>query len=390
MATVAETWWRQTRLDLADRVHAWRNRLLADPRFHRFASAFPPTRGIARRKGAALFDLCAGFVYSQILFACVRLRLFEVLAEGPATVPALARRLSLTVEATDRLLAAAASLGLAARRGGGRYGLGELGAALLGNPGIAEMIEHHAMLYADLSDPLALLRGEARETRLGRFWAYAGAAAPADSGERDVASYTRLMAASQPLLAEDVLDAYDVSRHRRILDVGGGDGTFLTAVAARAPDARLMLFDLPAVAERARARFATGPLAGRAEAFGGDFRAAPLPGGADLVTLVRVAHDHDDESVAVLLAAARAALAPGGTVMIAEPMAGTPGAERIGDAYFGFYLLAMGSGRARSPQVLGGFLERAGFCDVRSLPTRRPFLAGIVTAVSDNSSVRLD
>ncbi len=380
MATVAETWWRQTRLGLADRIYAARDRLLADPRFQRFASAFPPTRGIARRKGAALFDLCAGFVYSQILFACVRVRLFEVLAEGPATVPALARRLSLPVEAADRLLAAAASLGLAARRGGGRYGLGELGAALLGNPGIAEMIEHHAMLYADLADPLALLRGEARETRLGRYWAYAGTEAPAASADTDVAGYTRLMAASQPLVAEDVLDAYDVSRHRRILDVGGGDGSFLNAVAARAPTAELVLFDLPAVAEHARARFAHGPLAGRAEAVGGDFCRDPLPPGADLITLVRIVHDHDEATVRTLLAATRAALAPGGTLLIAEPMAGTPGAERIGDAYFGFYLLAMGSGRARTPAMLSALLREAGFVRTEAVPTRRPFLAGAVKA----------
>lgn len=381
MQSAADTWWRQTRVGLADRVFALRDRLLADPRFQRFASAFPPTRGIARRKGAALFDLCAGFVYSQILFACVRVRLFEVLAEGPATVPALARRLSLTPEAADRLLAAAASLGLAARRGGGRYGLGELGAALLGNPGIAEMIEHHAMLYGDLADPLALLRGEAADTRLGRYWAYAGADAPAASGDEDVAGYTRLMAASQPLVAEDVLDAYDVSRHRRILDVGGGDGTFLSAVAARAPSAELVLFDLPAVAERARARFANGPLAGRASAVGGDFCADPLPTGADLVTLVRIVHDHDDDSVRTLLAAVRSALAPGGTLLIAEPMAGTPGAERIGDAYFGFYLLAMGSGRARTPAALRAMLTAAGFTRTSTVSTRRPFLAGMVKAV---------
>jgi demethylspheroidene O-methyltransferase len=68
---------------------------------------------------------------------------------------------------------------------------------------------------------------------------------------------------------------------------------------------------------------------------------------------VRVVHDHDDERVLALLRAVRAALPPGGTLLLAEPMAGTPGAQAMGDAYFGFYLLAMGSGRPRTPQRLG-------------------------------------
>ena len=72
-----------------------RDRLLASRRFQRWAAAFPLTRPIARRRARALFDLCAGFVYSQVLFACVRLKLFDALAAGPLAVagtagPALA------------------------------------------------------------------------------------------------------------------------------------------------------------------------------------------------------------------------------------------------------------------------------------------------------------
>ena len=54
----------------------WANRLQANPRFRRFAAAFPLTRFVARRRARALFDLCAGFVYTQVLTACVRLDLF--------------------------------------------------------------------------------------------------------------------------------------------------------------------------------------------------------------------------------------------------------------------------------------------------------------------------
>jgi demethylspheroidene O-methyltransferase len=68
-------------------------------------------------------------------------------------------------------------------------------------------------------------------------------------------------------------------------------------------------------------------------------------------------------------------------VLIAEPMARTGGAEPMGEAYFGFYLLAMGSGRPRSPDELRRMLTEAGFVSVRSLRTRQPLQTGALVAV---------
>ena len=76
----------------------------------------------------------------------------------------------------------------------------------------------------------------------------------------------------------------------------------------------------------------------------------------------------------------RAALPERGVLLIAEPMAGVRGAEPIGDAYFGFYLLAMGSGRARTPTELSAMLNAAGFAGVKNLPTARPMLTGLIAA----------
>ncbi len=332
---------------------------------------------MARRRTSALFDLCAGFVYSQILFACLQLRVFEVLADGPLGLSALADQLGLPQDGASRLLEAAVALQLVARRDGG-FGLGSLGAALVDNPGVAAMVAHHAMFYADMADPVALLRGEGAPTRLQSFWAYARAHSPAEADGEAVGAYSALMAASQPLVAGEILDAYPVRRHRCLLDVGGGEGAFLAAAGARAPGLRLMLFDLPAVADLARMRLAASGLDARVS--GGSFLSDALPTGADLISLVRVVHDHDDDSVRALLRAVRAALPADGTLLLAEPMAETPGAERMGDAYFGFYLLAMGSGRPRSAAALTAFLREAGFGRVRALPTSTPLLASVLVA----------
>jgi demethylspheroidene O-methyltransferase len=370
---------------LLDRLLSLRDRLVSSARFREWAARFPLTRPIARRRARALFDLCAGFVDTQVLLSCVRLRLPEILLEGPQTEDQLARRMSLAPEATARLLAAAVSLKLVSRRGKDRdgihrYGLGALGAALADNRAITAMIEHHTLLYADLNDPVALLRGESPDTRLARYWPYADGDHPAALGGDDVAPYSALMSASQPLVAAEVLGAYDFSRHRCLLDVGGGEGVFLSAVAARAPKLRLMLFDLPPVAARAAARFAAEGLVGRATAHGGDFVADALPEGADIVSLVRVALDHPDETVLALLRAVRRALPPDGTLLLAEPMSGTSGAEPIADAYFGFYLAAMGRGRPRSPEKFTELLDAAGFGRVRLHSTGTPLVTRVLTA----------
>ncbi len=326
----------------------WRNRRLGDPAFQRWAAKFPLPRPIARQKARALFDIVAGFTYSQVAYAVIDVGLLPFVAGTKRSLAEVAAHTGLPPEGAERLLRAAIALDLVEAAGGG-YLLGSAGAAMLGNPGVPEMIAHHRYLYADLADPVALLRGEAGS--LAAYWPYGAA------NDERTAAYSALMAASQPMLAGQILDAYPLGKHRLLLDIGGGAGVFLRAAGTRFPSLKLTLFDLPAVA----ARLADPAI----DAVGGSFIDDPLPVGADVVSLVRVLHDHDDAVVTALLAKVHAALPPGGTIVVAEPMAETRGAAPIGDAYFGMYLLAMGSGRPRSADVLRTMLYAAGFSRVR-------------------------
>ena len=359
----------------SDRWRAFRNGLIASPGFQSWASAFPLTRPIARRRAAGLFDLAAGFVYSQVAFACVRLGVLELLRAGPMTAGDVGQAVALSPVAAERLLKAAVSLRLVEPCGGGRFALGDQGSALLGAPGVVAMIEHHALLYADLADPVGLLQREGGGGRLSGFWPYA------EGGPSDAASastYSTLMSVSQTMVSAQVLEAYPIGRHRRLLDVGGGDGTFLRAVAARAPALELALFDLPNVAATATRRFADEGL--KVDVSGGNFFEDPLPEGADIVSLVRVLHDHDDDRALLLLRAIRKAMRPGATLLISEPMSGTSGAEPMGDAYFGFYLLAMGSGRPRTVGEIRLLLQTAGFSRLREVQTSMPMIARVIAA----------
>ncbi len=369
------------KLSISDRIADWRNRMAASPGFQRWAGSFFLTRFIARRHARELFDLCSGFVYSQVLYAGVQLGLFGKLRNGPLTMAEIAVAVNLPLEGTERLVHAASSLDLLETTEDGRWRLTVSGASIAPSTGLEKLIEHNQLLYRDLLDPVAMLRDPHRsQTAIAAYFPYGEAGRPEDVDPIAAARYSDLMASTVPPLAEEVVDAYPVAKHRKLLDVGGGIGAFLSLMGARAPKLDLMLFDLPAVAVHAKANLAAEGLADRAHVYAGNFQTDPLPTGADLVTLVRVLLDHGDDVALGILRRARQALEPGGTLLVVEPFSGIRGAERVGDAYFGLYLFAMGRGRTRTIAQHQALLRAAGFSRTRLVPTRYPVHTGIIAA----------
>jgi demethylspheroidene O-methyltransferase len=116
---------------------------------------------------------------------------------------------------------------------------------------------------------------------------------------------------------------------------------------------------------------------------GGSFLSDRLPDGADIVSLIRIIHDHDDHNVMTLLRSVREMLPDDGTLLIAEPISGVRGTEQIGDAYFAFYLMAMGSGRPRTFARLREMLGESGFRNVNLLPAGLPLLTSVIVARPD-------
>ncbi|MDO8906716.1 methyltransferase [Hydrogenophaga sp.] len=361
---------------LATRIDRW----MTSPALYQWVLTNPLTRWMVRRRSKQLFEVMAGFVHSQVLLACVRLRLLELVLAQPRTLVELSSLTQLPAAGLQRLLDSAVSMRLLALRGGDRYGLGSLGAPVVAHPGIRDMVEHNATLYEDLRDPLALLR-DPDQARMHAYWPYtdhqAGAPQP-KAPEAQFARYSALMATSQRFVIDELLAAYPFSEHRCVLDVGGGMGGWVTALARHQPGLQLQLFDLPPVADLAREQIRRQGLAARITAFGGSFTEDPLPTGADLVTLVRVAHDHDDATVLALLRAIQTALPMGGTLLLAEPMAQGDGQASSTDPYFHFYLMAMGSGRLRTPQALGALMTRAGFNHIELAPNPMPLHAQLL------------
>ncbi|MEL6990222.1 MAG: methyltransferase [Pseudomonadota bacterium] len=358
---------------------AWLNRLVAKPSFQSWAHRLPISRGFARRDGAEIFDILQGFVASQVLSTLIELGILTRLLEGPDTARSIGHSLSIPADRMADLLQAGAALGLLKRRKDGQFSLARKGAAILGVPGLDDMIRHNRAFYADMAEPEKLLRGEG-PTQLEQFWPYVFGGKEGMSPEA-AERYSDLMARSQVLVAADTLQMTSLKGVSCLLDVGGGSGAFLSAALRKHKSLKAQWMDLPDVAPSARAHLGGEGLTARVELHPGSFREDALPRGADAISLIRVLYDHADDTVRALLAKAYDALPAGGRLIISEPMSGGPRPERAGDVYFAFYTMAMGTGRARSQERIVELAAEAGFSEFRTPKPLRPFVTSVLTCV---------
>lgn len=306
-----------------------------------------------------------------MLVAALESGVFDRLATGPMPRSALLATLDLPPASADALCRALAAMGLIETRRGDRLALTIDGLVIASDPGIRAMIAHGRLLYADLADPLALLRSPG-SGRIGALWPYAGS-------DGDAGAYSALMAASLSFIVEAVCAAHDFGRYRRVLDVGGGDGGFVAALADRWPKLELALADLPQVTAMARTaldwRGLTRVATHAVEA------SSPLPHGADAITLLRLLHDRDDPAALALLRRVANALPAGGTVVIAEPMA------RRGldpqTVYFAAYFAAMGSGRLRTHDEIADLLRSTGLRPGKRLRSPAPTVSILIAQKHD-------
>lgn len=360
-----------------------RNRVLSSKKFQDWSVRNWLTGPIAGRKAQRLFDLVAGFTYSQTLFALMQSGLLDRFSVGFCSLTEAANVANMSQDAAERLLKSGSALQLTEEVVPGIWGLGELGAALDPQEGVKAMIMHHNLLYADLVDPLSLLRNNREKpTRLSKFWGYAGRDDAAKAESEQVSPYSNLMGISQKMVSHEVLQTFDFTNVASLLDVGGGHGAFVASIAEAHPDVRLGVFDLPAVVEGAHLQFSKVKNPASIALHPGDFFEEPLPVGYDCISLVRILHDHDDSEAQKLLESVHNALPAGGILLIAEPMSDTKNAQAMGETYFGLYLWAMRSGRPRTVKEISQMIENAGFTKVKKLRVRQPLITSVVVATA--------
>ena len=362
----------------------WIEGKISSPAFQAKMSQVPIAKFFAKRDAEKIYDLVAGFVYSQTLYALVKLGILKGLKGTVKSIFELSKAYDISPKNLYILCNAGVALKLLRieRNGPGferSYSLGYLGAEVLGVPGLEAMILHHEIFYRDLSDPVSLLRANKR-TELSQYWPYvSNHTRKKKISVVDAKIYSDLMASSQMLVCQETLRLIDFDKFDMVMDVGGGNGTFLSMLAKKFKKPRLLLYDLPEVVCEASRTLENDVLA-RMEISSGDFDTSDLPQCASAITLNRVLYDHNDEKVKTILKKAWEALPLGGSVIISEPMSGGRRPIKSGDVYFGFYTMAMTTGQPRSIGAHTKLLKDAGFRKIRVPRGARKFVTSVVVA----------
>ena len=165
--------------------------------------------------------------------------------------------------------------------------------------------------------------------------------------------------------------AFDLSRFRRLANLGGATGHLAVAACRRYPHLRAVVLDRPDVVPLARELVSATEVADRVEVTAGDFFADPLPP-ADLYTLGRILHDWSEDKIMVLLRKAHAALSPGGAVLAAEKLIADDRAGPDWAQMQDLNMLLVTEGKERTLGEYADVLRAAGFAEVDGRRTDAP------------------
>jgi acetylserotonin N-methyltransferase len=168
-----------------------------------------------------------------------------------------------------------------------------------------------------------------------------------------------------------VVASFDLSRFRRLVDLGGATGHLAIAACERYPALRAAVFDLPRVLEVARSEIDRSPVAARIELIAGDFFTGALPE-ADLFAVGRILHDWSEEKIHALLAKIHARLPQGGGLLIAEKLLEEDKSGPTWAHMQSLNMLVCTEGRERTLGEYRALLERAGFTRVEGRRTGAP------------------
>ena len=319
-----------------------------------------------------LIQILTGAWAMQAVATAVRLGIPDVLAGGARRADEVAAKAGANAGATYRLLRALASLGILARSGDGKFSNTALGERLQpGVPGglrdmfLGETDHVHWQSWERAAD--AVKTGQPRPKAVFGVPAFEYYGQHVDEGEQ----FGRAMENVSRFAASAVLEAYDFSGVRTIMDVGGGNGSMALAILEKHPEMRGKVMDLPYIEPQAKLGIAAAGAAHRCSFEAGDFFRS-VPAGADLHVLKFILHDWTDEECVQILRSCRAALAPGGKVLIVEllvPEDIRPDFVMLMD----LNMLVMTGGRERTAKEFEKVLSDAGFTGTRVIPTKSPF-----------------
>ena len=310
-----------------------------------------------------IMRIASGFMAAKHLFAASELGVFEALADSPATIDALAARTGLTRRAARISADAMVALGLL-ERAGDSYSNGAAAAQFLAGRTPADLRP-----FLRFWDKISYPTWEALAQSLG-------SGPPKEIFELDDDLQEVASAGIEAILAgpaRALPRAYVFSARTRLLDVGGGTGSWSIAVAQAHPHIRATVVELPVVVNMARRRVAGAGLADRIEVVAGDVLNEDLPTGHDVFLLANLVHYWSPEENRRLLERVRRAAKPGSHLLLADFWTDATHTEPLHAALMaGEFAVHLQDGDVYSIVEVRGWLAQAGWRFVEHAPLAGP------------------
>jgi acetylserotonin N-methyltransferase len=320
-----------------------------------------------------VIELIESFRRSKAMFAAVSLGIFDVLERAPANLTTLATELRVQPEPLERLLDACVGLKLL-RRNGAVYENEPLASTYLCRTSERALTGY--ILYSnDVLFPLwSHLEDAVREGTPRWKQAFDIEGGIFDHFFRtDEAKQTFIqgMHGVGLLSSPKVVEAFDLSRFRRLADLGGATGHLAVAACERYPHLHAIVFDLPQVVETARAQARKSAASSRIDVIAGDFFHDELPE-ADLFAMSRILHDWSEDKIHPLLTKICQRLPPDGGLLLGEKLLHEDKAAPTSAHLQSLNMLVCTEGKERTLGEYRRLLENAGFRDVQGKFTGSP------------------
>lgn len=331
------------------------------------------TAPVADPDPTGVLELLAAFRRSKVMFAALKLGVFDLLATGSQRGHDIASELATHPEATRRLLDACVGLGLL-HWDGERYHNTPAATAFLTKTS-PQQLTGYLNFSNDVMWGLWAHLDDAVREGTHRWKQVYGWDAPIFSHFFQTPERKREflmgMHGFGVISSPHVVRAVNLSPFGHLVDLGGATGHLAVAACRQYPTLRATVFDLPDAVPLAEEMIATTEVADRVRVTGGDFFTDPLPP-ADLYALGRILHDWDEPKIHQLLQRIHEALPSGGGVLIAEKLLRD---DKTGPSWAQMQdlnMLTCTEGRERTLGEYAALLEQHGFTQVQGVVTASP------------------
>ena len=317
-----------------------------------------------------LFQMATSYWVSQAIYVAAKLGLADLLKAGPQPCGALATATGTHALSLFRLMRALAGVGIFSHIQGDSFALSRLGESL--------RTDVHGSLRA-----IVITIGEIHYQACGNLLHSVKIGSPgfesvfgtslfdhlqqnADAAE----TFNQGMTNLSSMLVYAVLMAYDFAGISSIVDIGGGEGTFLEKILELNPEMKGTVFDTESAIGRARLKVANSACGRRCSYFAGNFFDS-VPERADAYLLCGVIHDWDDDRAITILRNCRRAMTKNSKVLLVDmivPDAASASFSKLLD----LNMLVMNGGRERTKTEFCALLEAADYKLTRIIPTMAP------------------